>query len=119
MEEDRYAPEIERVSKQILEITLEKDPTDLDVIAEMLALQCKQEQLEYQQLKWMGAEAKIVEIKHRMLSESQKRLHAAEQIRKNKLLPLILKRLDEWRTGASAIRERANKPIFSAEDEAI
>ena len=117
MEEDLYTPEIERVSKEILRRTLEGNASDLDEIAEILALQCKQEQLEYQYLKWSAAPSKEVEAKHRMLSESQKRHHQAEQIRKNKLLPLILKRLDDMESGASAVRDRANAPEFSEDDE--
>lgn len=117
MEDDPYVSEIETVSKEILRLTLEQGTADLDANAEILALQCKQEQLEYQQLKWQGASSRDVESKHRMLSETQKRWHQAEQIRKNKLLPLILRRLDDMESGASAVRDRANKPEFLAEDE--
>jgi hypothetical protein len=117
MRADPYAAEIEKVSDEILQMTLEKDPNDLDVIADILALQFKQEQLEYQQLKFIGAEMKVVETKHRMLSETRKRSEAAENQRKNKLLPLILKRLDDMESGASAVRDRANGPVFSEDDE--
>lgn len=119
MEEDPYIGQIEAVSREILRITLEEDATDLEVRAKILALQCKQEQLEYQRLKWDDAEPRIVEMKHKQLSESQKRWHQAESQKKNKILPLILKRLDEWQSGASAIRDKANKPVFSEDDEEI
>lgn len=119
MEENPWEEKLKEVTLELRALLMDGDPTDLDVTANILAKTAQQENLEYQSLKWQNTPGslKAAEIKHRMLMETRKRAEAAEAQRKNKLLPLILKRLDDMESGASAVRDRANAPEFLAEDE--
>lgn len=95
---------------------LDDDPADPEVRAQTLGLHCKLYDLlatkaleasDYKGHEYFSKEAKLYEsLKIR-----------AEQVRKNAAIPKLMRMLAEWKTGASEIREHANRAAFDPADE--
>lgn len=106
---------IAKTKDALAERLLTDDPADPEIRAQTLGLQC--------QLYGLLA-SKYLEIdpdRHEYYDKEARQYESlkirAEQVRKNAIIPRLISMLEEWRTGASEIREQANRAAFDPDDE--